>query len=118
MGIDLKMLPVEGGKYSFTVLSMDRDTELFDHIGAIEDKYGYDVPEGFKSLVSPTEDSNWEYGPTPETAHGERIKMVKVQHFVPLMMEDVLQASSRENKAVFAYLSHLRITTDIALYWC
>lgn len=110
MGLDLRLLPLDGCDFSHTMLSCDRCPELFKLVLELEERFGKDVPRGFKSFAGSA------YGLTSETAYGVPIKTLRVEQLYDLT-KYVCTMDSRLNKGVWAYLHELPMGTPVALYW-
>jgi len=124
MGIELDLLPVEGGcgcrdcgvwGYSQTVLRCAPSSELFDEIRKVQKRKGTAVPESFFTYVSRDdkyEDSH--YGETQEDCYGDQIESLDVREL--LKFKEQAQACP-QNRAVWAYLAELPPRTKVALFW-
>lgn len=118
MGLDLRLLPFEGSlgesaAFSHSVLSCDRNYDVFDAVQEIETQRGRDVPRDFHTFLS--RDDKYEeshYGNTQETPYGNRLKEVEVEDLLPIR-----GITTGRNRAVWDYLSALPPRTRIALYW-
>lgn len=123
MGLDLKLLPLDylsAGKsgpwgYSHTVLSVNRNSELFDAIALLDDEelpqgasiasyVGGDVPDGAK-------EGETCYGVLDQTPYGDRCTWIDVEALVPAF------AKHMSDQPVTAYLRAMRPGTKIVLYW-
>lgn len=118
MGLDLKLLPFDGDhhdlSFSHTVLTCDRNYDLFDQIQALEETRGRLVPTGFSSYVS--RDEKYEeshYGETKETPYGQPLREVEVEDLLPFRR----LCADWKNLAIWAYLEHLPPRTKVALFW-
>jgi len=118
MGVDLDLLPVEGGDshwgFSNTVLRCTR-SELFREIHTVQERKGITVPESFSSYAS--RDDKYEephYGETQEDCYGDQIESLDVREL--LKFKEQAQACP-QNRAVWAYLAELPPRTKVALFW-
>ena len=126
MGVDLNLLPAyhrtmlqdDGFKSSFshTILPVDLSRSLHDVIKKIEEEFGKTVPEDFYTYLSPREDGETQYGPTPKTRYGKPMMWVfagKLRHIA-----DRYIVESDLNRATWAYIRALPEDWPVALHWC
>lgn len=116
MGLDLRLLPFDAEmfrlSYSHTVLSCEREYELFDAIIKVERQQGRVVPANFSTFVS--RDDKYEethYGNTQETPYGEKVRELEVESLL------VFEPKHWKNKAIWVYLRELQPRTKVALFW-
>lgn len=121
MGMDLRLLPFdwdqgESLSYSHTILSCDRDYDLFDQVEKFEPIYRK-VPKSFSCFLSRVPDGTYEgercYGEVNTTSYGDPLKFILVSDLVKI---DASKYSER-NQAIWAYLKALNPETKVALYW-
>lgn len=117
MGLDLKLLPFEaecgGICFSHTILTCDRDRDLFDRISKIPAKK---VPREFCSYLGDIECKECEerhYGNTQKTPYGNPLTWVFAEELAAL--EEFV--GPLRNTAILAYLETLDPMTKVALYW-
>lgn len=118
MGIDLTLLPYDCQHYdlfySHTILSLDRDYDLFDEIKEIE---AYPQMELFSHFMSKVPDGNKKgeycYGADNTDAYGEQLQFVFARDLIKLDNKNL----SNKNTAVMAYLRMLPGDQRVALYW-
>jgi len=114
MGVDLRLLPFdvdhEGLCFSHTILSCDRDYDLWKSIESIPE---HPVPVSFTSFLGERKDGETIYGYTKIDPYGKPIHYVlagdlsNIDYAIP----------SRKNKAIWAYIGVLPPDTKVALYW-
>ena len=117
MGLDLRLLPVfHGAKFSHTLISCDRDSDLFELITEQEDRTGIDVTVlGIYSFCGEGKDGEDTYGKTILTPYGKRMKSLSANE-----LAQVFSKHSHDywtNKAIEEYLRHLHHDVRIYLYW-
>lgn len=120
MGVDLKLLVVEGDQgtwgFAHTMLELDRDYPLHKLIQALKP---YERPTfRFSSFVSRVPDGSvrdeYCYGEVKETPYGERLTFVDSLDLATVLDSD--PETGPRNKAAAAYLRLIPRTT-VALYW-
>jgi hypothetical protein len=91
MGIDLRLLPVDGDFapnifYSHQVLSLDRNAILAD-IQEIAKKHGKPLPSRFTSFIGRQENGEHGYGEEDTDPYGAPLQYVLVKHLKPLAVK-------------------------------
>lgn len=114
MGLDLILLPFDHNSFSHTVLSCQRNYQLFDWIQTLP---ALEVESGFQSYVS--RDDKYEdthYGETLETPYGDVVLYTTIKHLknVPKEIEN---GFDKKTQAIWAYLRHLDNSNKVALFW-
>lgn len=119
MGLDLTLLPFDADYdelcFSHTVLSCDRNGQLFCEIMALPSE---PVLEGFSSYMSNEVVGDFDgihYGPTKTTPYGEQVTFVKARQLCKL--QEIAGLVAYKNVAVWAYLQALDPETKVALFW-
>ena len=92
MGIDLRLLPVDGDFvpnvfYSHQILSLDRNA-ILDDIQKVAEQHGKPLPAvRFTSFMSRQENGEYGYGEENEDAYGAPLQYVLVKHLKPLAVK-------------------------------
>jgi len=119
MGLDLTILPqhTQGADFSHDIISLHRDSDLFDIIMELEKTNGREVTRnGINSFISREEDTDKVcYGKTTETPYGEIIKGVQAYKLKKVLKE--YKTDSWKNKAFITFLNELPDELEIWLYW-
>lgn len=121
MGVDLKLLPIDydDGSWGFShsIIRVERDYELFDQIRDLP-KQGH-PPENFTSYLStiPSGSMRGEscYGPTKQDCYGCNLYCVRAGDFANIRLR---RGTSKQVRAVLAYVRALDPDTRIVPYWC
>lgn len=121
MGVDLRLLPLDydspdspAFSYSHTVLSCDRNRDLWTVIGRFKTT---PLPENFTSFLGKKEeDGDYCYGQTHMTPYGSEIATVTVKQLLKCADHEGVKAYPT-NRAIWAYLACLPKKTRIALFW-
>lgn len=123
MGLDLKLLPLRhldnmGGTewgYSHDVLSLHRDSELFDDIARIP---SCEIGPGANvtSYVGGESDGNTCYGPLVVNPYGDPVEHVSAGDLAEVMARHEREGES--NAPARAYVQNLPPGQRVALWWC
>lgn len=116
MGLDLRLLPENytSSNFSHTMISLDRDYELYDKIIDLVNKSGFPVQDGFNSYMSyDSELGGHVYGLTIQDDYGEKLKGVYAKDLKEVFCIDL----SPVNSAAKSYLSQLDGNNKVYLYW-
>lgn len=113
MGLDLKLLVLDGDDFSHTVMPLDRQYTLFDCWRCLK---GTPVPSNFTCYMGRTPDGERAYGGCTVDPYGESLTMVSAGDLV--RAGQALEFYSAKNTATIAYLNALQPETLVALYWC
>lgn len=120
MALDLRLLPFDSPPdfsdsmaWSHTILSCDRTAVL----RPLRKLRGQPVPEIFNTFVGQLQKSGeHRYGNTQVDPYGDPIRCVKVSQLLNLTRNRGV-TWSQHNRAIWAYLAHLDLSTKVALYW-
>ena len=116
MGLDLRLLPFDCDNgdfaYSHTILSCDRDSQLFD---AIRELNQLSVTGRFYTFTGRQEGfEDVCYGNTQKTPYGEPVKFAIAGDLYRCFRNS---GGTGVNSAIRAYLQCLEPQTKVALYW-
>lgn len=122
MGVDLTLLPFEstqlgGWPMSHTVLWMNRDSETFQQISALETREGRPVPEDFTSYVGRDNEGETAYGRTIKTPYGSPLRYVLAGSLKQIDMGDMSNPGAWKQRAIWAFVRELPDDLPVALYW-
>lgn len=119
MGLDLKILPQynQNTDFSHDIISLHRDSDLFEIISELEDKTGKEVPkEGIYTYSGESQGFDEPcYGATINTGYGRRMKSVLAKDLKNILLD--YKSSSWKNEAFIAFLNELPDKLPIWLYW-
>ncbi len=119
MGLDLRILPQYGQKFDFSldVISLHRDSDLFDIILKVEKENGREIPRnGINSYFG--RDKKFQgncYGKTTKTVYGTVLRGVRAKKLKIALKNR--RNLSWKNKAFIAFLNKLPDDLEIWLYW-
>jgi hypothetical protein len=119
MGLDLTILPQYdyNADFSHDLISLHRDSDLFDLIKEIENKIGVEVPE--KGIYSYTgKNKTFDgicYGKTIKKPCGYVMKSVLAGELKKVLAN--YKTKSWKNKAFIAFLNEMPDNLEVWLYW-
>lgn len=122
MGVDLKLLIVDGDSvpYSHTMLELDRAREFWPHVEKLKTSR-FDKP--LSSYCSRVPDGEMQgescYGKTETTPYGDELFWVYAKDLTGIPEEHLAPflKMSQFNRAAWAYLAALPPKTRVGLYW-
>lgn len=120
MGLDLKLLPVEGDwekeGYSQTVLTLEQCPDLFCSLSDFSRQFEHPVPAMFNTYLSGLNVRDEHYGNTQKTGTGDPLRMGPVRELLRFSDHPGVYEEP-QNRAVWAYLRELPEESMVALYW-
>jgi len=133
MSLDLTLLPFNNdfsnNSYSHTVLPLQTNSrdlmeeiERLSHVESnsiefiTDENLSGEVPEGFSSYISNTDDGDTKYGELKEDAYGKKIRWVRASVLQGLTHHDGVTRNPL-NKQAWGYINACPPNTRVALYW-
>ncbi|MEQ8823860.1 MAG: hypothetical protein RIC14_05755 [Filomicrobium sp.] len=114
MGVDLTLMPLlqRGGNVSHELLLLERRSELWSEIEAIQRPFGRDVT----CFLSRGEDGEPRYGDLGETPYGDPLTFVTAGELLTLQGHEAVKDNWR-NRGIWMLLSEMPADWPIVLYW-
>jgi len=115
MGVDLTLLPLIGPDFwaSHDVIQLNRRSALWPEIAKLKQ---HPIPMPLTCYLSRGEDGESRYGNTEKDPYGDPLKWTTAAELLTLKDHEVV-VDDWQNRAVWAYLSHMPPDWPIVLYW-